>query len=107
MARSQSDTRTAPAKANKVPPSPEELGLDEVDAASAASMDASDPPAFGGVTGVGPAEDIDGNRVDRIRLRAHELWQEAGCPAGGADLDFWLAAEAEIDGASAEQGNGG
>jgi hypothetical protein len=69
----------------------------DVDAASAASMDASDPPAFGGVTGIGSpgTGDVDG-RVQRIQARAHELWQAAGSPDGSA-LDFWLAAEREID----------
>ncbi|MFO1049346.1 MAG: DUF2934 domain-containing protein [Geminicoccaceae bacterium] len=75
---------------------PGEPGLDKVDAASAGSMDASDPPAFGGVTGAGaPESKVD--RQERIRRRAHELWQEAGSPVG-SELDFWLKAEAEVDG---------
>ena len=28
-------------------------------------------------------------------LRARELWEQNGCPAG-RDLEFWLQAEAEI-----------
>ena len=68
--------------------------LDEVDAASVASMDASDPPAFGGATGVGVPEDDD--RLERIRRRAYELWQESGSPSD-REMDFWLQAEAEID----------
>ena len=74
---------------------PSEPGLDRVDAASAASMDASDPPAFGGVTGVGAVSPGDG-RHDRIERRAHELWAKAGSPKGHA-LEFWLQAEAEVD----------
>lgn len=31
----------------------------------------------------------------RIRTRAHELWEEAGCPPG-RDLEFWLRAEREF-----------
>ncbi len=30
-----------------------------------------------------------------IRTRAHELWQERGCPVGSADED-WLRAEHEL-----------
>ena len=81
----------------------EELGLDEVDAASAASMDASDPPSFGGTTGVGGTAPDDEARELRIRARAHELWELAGRPYG-AELDFWLSAEAEIDAAEADRG---
>lgn len=81
---------------------PAETALDEVDAASAASMDASDPPAFGGVTGVG-ASGANADRHERIERRAHELWNEAGSPAGKA-LEFWLQAEAEIDGAALAEG---
>lgn len=81
----------------------EELGLDEVDAASAASMDASDPPSFGGSTGVGSTLPEDDARELRIRARAHDLWELAGRPPG-AELDFWLSAEAEIDAAEADRG---
>ncbi|GLR49227.1 DUF2934 domain-containing protein [Shinella yambaruensis] len=35
------------------------------------------------------------NREDRIRRRAHELWQAAGSPRGDG-AEFWLQAEAEI-----------
>ena len=69
-----------------------ELGLDEVDAASAASMDASDPPAFGGATGVGAGRE---DPQQTIARRAYELWHDAGCPEGRA-LDYWLAAEREL-----------
>ncbi|MGY3342017.1 MULTISPECIES: DUF2934 domain-containing protein [unclassified Bradyrhizobium] len=31
----------------------------------------------------------------QIETRAHELWEQAGSPAG-RDLDFWLEAEREI-----------
>ena len=30
-----------------------------------------------------------------ITLRAHEIWQQNGCPSG-RDLEFWLQAESEI-----------
>jgi hypothetical protein len=76
----------------------DEPSYDEVDAASAASMDASDPPALGGVTGVGGTSAGDRDRLQRISERAHELWQEAGSPDGRA-VEFWLAAEREVDGA--------
>lgn len=35
-------------------------------------------------------------REDRIRRRAHELWEEAGQPSG-EDERFWREAEQEID----------
>lgn len=35
------------------------------------------------------------NREDRIRRRAHELWQVAGSPRGDG-AEFWLQAEAEV-----------
>jgi hypothetical protein len=73
---------------------PSGVGLDKVDAASAASMDASDPPAFGGATGVGATDDGD-ERQEQIRRRAYELWEEAGSPTG-REMDFWLQAEREI-----------
>lgn len=81
----------------------EELGLDGVDAASAASMDASDPPAFAGTTGIGSATPDDEAREHRIRVRAHQLWELAGRPYG-AEMEFWLSAEAEIDAAEADCG---
>ena len=31
-----------------------------------------------------------------ITVRAHELWEENGCPAG-RDLEFWLQAKSEIN----------
>ena len=68
MVKTLRKARTAGSSEAEVPPAPEELGLDEVDAASAASMDAS---------------------------RAYELWHDAGCPEGRA-LDYWLAAEREL-----------
>lgn len=73
---------------------PAEPKLDKVDAASAASMDASDPPAFGGATGVGATDD-GGEGQERVRRRAYELWQEAGSPSG-REMDFWLQAEREL-----------
>ena len=32
---------------------------------------------------------------DRIRKRAHQLWEEAGRP-NGSDVDHWLQAEKEL-----------
>lgn len=69
-------------------------GSDKVDEASAESMDASDPPAFGGATGVGATDD-GSERLEQIRRRAYELWQGAGSPAD-REMDFWLQAEREI-----------
>ena len=69
-------------------------GLDKVDEASADSMDASDPPSFGGATGVGAPEPSD-ERVEQVRRRAYELWQEAGSPTD-REMEFWLQAEREI-----------
>jgi hypothetical protein len=40
------------------------------------------------------AEELE--RRQRIRERAHEIWIECGCPEG-RDVEFWLAAEREID----------
>lgn len=40
-------------------------------------------------------------RDRQIKMRAHELWEQAGRPAGH-DLDFWLQAEREIRGPSDE-----
>ena len=34
---------------------------------------------------------------DRIRNRAHQLWEESGQPEGH-EMDFWLQAEKEIMG---------
>jgi hypothetical protein len=68
--------------------------LDKVDEASSESMDASDPPAFGGATGIGTPEPSD-ERVEQVRRRAYELWQEAGSPAD-REMEFWLQAEREI-----------
>jgi len=38
----------------------------------------------------------DQSREDRIRQRAHELWEKEGKPEG-ADLRFWEQAIGEID----------
>lgn len=78
---------------------------DEVDLASASSMDASDPPAFGGVTGAGAPDAGGEGRTERIRKRAYELWLAAGSPAG-ADQDFWFQAEKEVGGPSDEESPG-
>jgi hypothetical protein len=34
------------------------------------------------------------SRDERIRQRAHELWEQAGKPEG-REIDFWLQAERE------------
>ncbi|WP_354268484.1 DUF2934 domain-containing protein [Bradyrhizobium japonicum] len=36
-------------------------------------------------------------RHRQISDRAYELWEQGGRPMTGRDLDFWLAAEREID----------
>lgn len=92
MARTSAKAPAAKSADEEVPPDPEEQGLDEVDAASAASMDASDPPAFGGATGVGTG-DVDPQQA--VARRAYELWHDDGCPEGRA-LEYWLAAEREL-----------
>jgi hypothetical protein len=33
-------------------------------------------------------------REDRIRLRAYQIWRDAGCPDGAAN-EHWLVAEAQ------------
>jgi hypothetical protein len=37
----------------------------------------------------------------KIELRAYEIWVHEGCPEGH-DLEYWLRAETEIVGESAE-----
>ncbi|MFL5334065.1 MAG: DUF2934 domain-containing protein [Geminicoccaceae bacterium] len=100
MARNPPKTRAAEPAGAETPPAPDELGLDEVDTASVESMDASDPPAFGGVTGVGSGSE---DRQQTIARRAYELWHQDGCPEGRA-LDYWLAAERESSPAVGELG---
>ena len=39
------------------------------------------------------------DRQDRIRQRAHEIWEQAGRPEG-AHQEHWEQATAEIDGAA-------
>ena len=41
------------------------------------------------------------DRQDRIRQRAHEIWEQAGRPEG-AHQEHWEQATAEIDGVSAK-----
>lgn len=73
------------------PPCPQAVADTRVDEASAASMDASDPPAHGGITGVGAPVDDEAC----VRRRAFDLWLEAGRPEG-RELEFWLRAEREV-----------
>jgi hypothetical protein len=35
-------------------------------------------------------------RTERIRSRAHEIWESCGCP-DGQDREHWLQAESDID----------
>ncbi|MFP5478084.1 MAG: DUF2934 domain-containing protein [Alphaproteobacteria bacterium] len=35
------------------------------------------------------------NEIERIRLRAYEIWEEAGRPAG-KDAEHWQQAQAEL-----------
>jgi len=35
------------------------------------------------------------HRRQAISARAHEIWEQSGCPSG-RDLEFWLQAESEI-----------
>ena len=99
------------ARSNRKPDSgviePGEEPRDKVEEASIESMDASDPPSFGGATGVGGTEtEAADGRHRRIAERAHELWQAAGSPPGAA-LDFWLQAEQELEpSAAATDGRG-
>ncbi|RUT95053.1 DUF2934 domain-containing protein, partial [Mesorhizobium sp. USDA-HM6] len=39
------------------------------------------------------------DRQERIRRRAHEIWEQAGRPEG-AHMEHWDQATAEIDGAA-------
>jgi hypothetical protein len=41
------------------------------------------------------------DRQDRIRQRAHEIWEQAGRPEG-AHQEHWEQATAEVDGAAAK-----
>ena len=41
------------------------------------------------------------DRQDRIRQRAHEIWEKAGRPEG-AHQEHWEQATAEVDGAAAK-----
>jgi hypothetical protein len=73
------------------PPRARAVAEARIDEALAASMDASDPPAYGGITWVGtPADD-----EACARRRAFDLWRGAGRP-DGRDLEFWLRAEREV-----------
>jgi hypothetical protein len=42
-----------------------------------------------------PPDSIKTVKDDQIAARAHELWQERGCPVGSPDAD-WFRAEEEL-----------
>ena len=105
MASSGSAAGTAPARTEEKESATRKSEMDEVDAVSAASMDASDPPAFCGATGVGGVEVYGDERQRRISERAYELWLAAGSPKGIV-LEFWLAAERELYDGSGHRGAG-
>lgn len=44
----------------------------------------------------------DQERLDAIRHRARELWEQDGRPEG-RDLDYWLRAEREYEGRNKER----
>jgi hypothetical protein len=39
---------------------------------------------------------MDGNRDERLRARAHQIWEQKGRP-DGEDAEHWRQAEAELD----------
>jgi hypothetical protein len=41
--------------------------------------------------------DITDDREEKIRRRAHQLWEQNGSPEG-RETEFWFQAEKEIDG---------
>ena len=45
------------------------------------------------------------HRQDLIRKRAHQIWNDEGCPEG-RDEAHWLRAEAEIDGLATQSESG-
>ena len=46
------------------------------------------------------------DREERIRRRAHQIWEEEGRPVG-QEADHWRRAAQEIDGERGRAGNGG
>ncbi|PVX81387.1 DUF2934 domain-containing protein [Paraburkholderia unamae] len=73
----------------------------KIDKAVEETFPASDPPAIGGTTRLEETHS-ESDREARIRRRAYELWEKAGCPNDHTD-EYWHRAEAEI---SAENSGG-
>jgi hypothetical protein len=65
--------------------------------ARSASQDAHGEQPLPNVSSAGAWEYSNGSRIDRIAVRAHEIYQRRGGQNGRA-LDDWLEAEREIDG---------
>jgi hypothetical protein len=60
----------------------------------------SDPAAMKAICELAGEFEMTAKELERrqhIRERAHEIWIERGCPEG-RDLEFWLAAERELEG---------
>jgi hypothetical protein len=59
----------------------------------------SDPAAVQAICDLAGEFDMTAEELERrhrIRERAHEIWIERGCPEG-RDVEFWLAAEQELE----------
>jgi transcription initiation factor TFIIIB Brf1 subunit/transcription initiation factor TFIIB len=59
-----------------------------------------DPAAVRALSEVAAKLEMTAQELERrqhIRERAHEIWTERGCPEG-RDVEFWLAAEGELEG---------
>jgi hypothetical protein len=59
----------------------------------------SDPAAVQALSELAGEFDITAEEMERrhhLRERAHGIWIERGCPEGH-DVEFWLAAERELD----------
>ena len=59
----------------------------------------NDPAATQAIGNVASELEMTAEQLERrelIRARAHEIWTEHACPHG-RDVEFWLAAEREVD----------
>jgi hypothetical protein len=59
----------------------------------------SDPAAVQAICELADEFDMTAEELERrhhIRMRAHEIWVERGCPEG-RDVEFWLTAEGELE----------